>query len=144
MTRLQEAAAIAAILGTALTGYQIFRDDSHSVKQPGDGGTPQPSTPQPKAKPVEAREMTVEGPEVSVTADWNQQKSDAGTYIAPPGWGVRQIVVRELSNANGGTYRTEAGGDHARVVVSAHGSGKFFDQYRGWVHIRSSIILQRT
>jgi hypothetical protein len=100
------------------------------------------STPAPsKPNPAEADTKTIEGPEVSVTADWNDHKNGTGLYTAPEGWKILQILVHEISNANGGTYRTEIAGNQARVIVSAHGSGKFYDQYRGWVHVKSSLIL---
>jgi hypothetical protein len=129
---LQKGAAIAAIIGAVVTTYEFFGGASYSPWQPNE-----------KPLVAEAQTMTVNGPEVSVTADWNQQKDDVGVFTAPEGWKVRQIVVRELSNANGGTYRTETTGNQARVGVSAHGSHKFLDQYRGWIHVQSSVTLQK-
>jgi hypothetical protein len=131
-TWLQRGAAIAGIIGAVIVTYEFFAGIS-------------PSPPHPNGKPViaEAETTTVAGPEVSITADWNQQKDGVGILTAPDGWKVRQIVVSELSNANGGAYRTETTGNQARVFVSAHGSHKFFDQRRGWIHVKSWVTLQK-
>ncbi len=86
----------------------------------------------------------VQGPEVSVTAKWNEGRDGSGSYTAPAGYKIREIKVNVVS-ANGNTnYRTEIEGRVARVHVHAHGNGKFYDQKRGWLHVKSVVVLEKT
>lgn len=85
----------------------------------------------------------VNGPEVSVTANWNQDRSATGVYTAPPGFKILQVKVHVLSDGNGGSYRTKIVGNQASVIVSAQGSHKFYDQYRGWIHVQSTVTLEK-
>lgn len=93
--------------------------------------------------PASARE--VDGAHVAIQANWNHGKKGTGVYQAPAGFIIEwaKPVIKSAAGRNSHSVSVNANRRKATLNASARGSGKFWDQKRGWFNGYLRIKLKR-
>lgn len=85
--------------------------------------------------------QTVQGPSISVRANWNQSNGATVEYVAPEGWHVETARVVVDSEGNHPSYTIDNRNSKVVFHGDAHGSGKFYDQYGGWLSAHTEVTI---
>jgi hypothetical protein len=88
-----------------------------------------------------ANQQTVAGPSISVRADWNQSRDATAVYVAPDGWHVESARYIVDSVGNNPSFTVDNRNSKVVFWARAQGSGKFYDQYGGWLSAHTEVII---
>jgi hypothetical protein len=90
---------------------------------------------------VSGAARTVDVCHIELEANWNEGKSREATYTPPPGHVIESAKPIVVSKAGRSGYKINTEPRLLRLTAHARGSGKFWDQKRGWINVFARVRI---